>query len=408
MTTISPVRVSIYAFSYQNTQPLVSLLADVTHLSLPQTRIAVTSGLQAIVAALLAYRQRHSASAVSKNLFANNAVKKLRQYNAMNFATLGTIAYQRNDVALLVFEDNAHLKQASTYIAGQVESDESKVQTLLNYLTLIVLRELAILVEYGQLNHDELDKWFLLQPQFLSIEALNTTVPAKSASIVDNHLSDVFLENQNPEDHHSTQPLVDASDLPPFDHYWYELSRFKPAQDSRTQDMQQATPNYLKVIGRSAENLKKGHHDDMLVFSEMPNIVLPHQRWLLQLAKISEIYLSRNHLRIASEPDVAPTKPFVNLSMISGNDDAVPATTSETPIEYAKPRPLWKNPTIAVTLLVIAILSALALLKYQLTQPDIEATANDNILEAQVEESTVREQQDVAIVRVDEAAANDP
>ena len=58
MTTISPTRVSMYDFLYQDIQPLTSLLADTATLSLPQTRIAVNSGIQAILAALLAYEQR--------------------------------------------------------------------------------------------------------------------------------------------------------------------------------------------------------------------------------------------------------------------------------------------------------------------------------------------------------------
>jgi hypothetical protein len=170
------------------------------------------------------------------------------------------------------------------------------------------------------------------------------------------------------------------------------------------QDMQQATPNYLKAIGRSDVNLQQGHNDT-LVFAQMPSIILPHQRWLLQLAKISEIYLNRKRLRINSEPDSAPTKPFVSLSIITGNDSNIRATTSETPIEYDKPKAFWKNPALIITILVIAVLGALALLKYQLTQANVEEFNSKIIIESSANQSETREQQDVAIVRIDETEA---
>lgn len=88
MTTISPTRVSMYDFLYQDTQPMVSLLADAAQLSLPQTRLALSASLQAIVGALLAYQQRHQGQTVNKKLFNRGAVKELRQHNSMNFATI--------------------------------------------------------------------------------------------------------------------------------------------------------------------------------------------------------------------------------------------------------------------------------------------------------------------------------
>ena len=84
-----------------------------------------------------------------------------------------------------------------------------------------------------------------------------------------------------------------SSTPPPFDSHWYELTGFEPKNHEPVQDMQLATGNYLKAIGRSPENLPQGRHNDMLVFEEMHAIALPHQRWLLQLAKISDIYLSQ-------------------------------------------------------------------------------------------------------------------
>lgn len=321
MTNISPTRVSMYDFLFQDMQPIVSLLADAANLSLPQTRLGLAASLQAIVTALLAYEQQYQASAVHKKLFTRSAVKELRQYNAMNFATINASLYHRNDVADAVFGDVATVMKASAHIAAQIDASTAQVKTLLTSLCLIVLRELAILADYSQLDHEELGHWFDLQPQFLQAAAI--------------------------------------------DKYWYELTGFQPLQASASQDMQQATPNYLKVIGRAPENVQQGRHNDLLVFAPLPLIELPHQRWLLQLAKIADIYLSRDRLRITSEPTTAPVAPLVSLGLLEANKDPSPITTSEAPIDYDTSVPLWKNPVILIIILVIGSLSALAALKYQ-------------------------------------------
>ena len=386
MTTISPTRVSMYDFLYQDTQPLVSLLADTAQLSLPQTRIALTASLQAIVAALLAYQQHHQGQAVHKKLLTRGAIKELRQYNSMNFATLKSILYYRNEVGGAVFGDNARVIKASEYIAAQADATAAQIQILLTALCVVVLRELAIVADYGKLDSDELDKWFALQPQFLAAARFAVTSP---------------LPVKNQEADEQTEIIAPADDSvtpPTFDDYWYELTRFKPEQVAPVQDMQQATPNYLKAIGRSPDNIQQGAHNDILVFAMMPNIALPHQRWLLQLAKISDIYLSRNRLRINSEPDKPPTAPLVNLGLMGSHDEHTPATISEKPIEYDTPRPLWRDPVILIIIAVIGILSALAVLKYQLKQTDNEAKA----LEVTVIDEEVRAQQDVAIVKVED------
>ncbi len=416
MTTISPTRVSMYDFLYQDIQPLTSLLADAANLSIPQTRLALTSGLQAIVGALLGYHQRHQGQAVSKKLFSRGAVKELRQYNAMNFATLNSTLYHRHDVAEILFINNASIDEACAYIATQIDAKASQAKTLVNLLSIIILRELAILTDYSQLNHEELDKWFALQPQFLSAKRFEISQQKSVPTINDNEVTDnkttdnptilnINSDNNNnsvstlpkTENDHKLSCDITINTPPVFDHYWYKLSGFTPQYDPSVQDMQQATSNYLKVIGRSDDNRQQGRHNDLLVFTEIPTIAVPHQRWLLQLAKISDIYLSRNRLRINSEPDSAPPRPLVSLSLLSGNSDDTLATTSEKPIEYDKPKPLWKNPTILITIVVIAVLGALAFIKYQVKQADrIEPTPlTDN-------RHTERTQQDVAIVKVDE------
>jgi hypothetical protein len=394
MTYISPTRVSMYDFLYQDTQPMTSLLADVAQLSLPQTRLALSASLQAIVSALLAYQQRYQGQAVNKKLFHRGAVKELRQHNSMNFATLKATLYYRHDVADAIFGDSARLTKISDFIADQIDAPTSQVQILLSCLCVIALRELAILADYSQLDNDELDKWFALQPQFLSAERFviaDTMTPSEPQSNAKNLSSE-------------TDSLV--SQPPPFDTYWYELTAFKPETVAPVQDMQQATSHYLKVIGRSPENAQQGRHNDMLVFDSMSAIALPHQRWLLQLAKVSDIYLSRQRLRINSEPPHPPSRPLVSLGLIDGNSDNIPSTASETPIEYDQPVPLWKNPTILIIIVVIGVLGALATFKYQMQKSNGELSATEAVLEQDLEQE--RKQQDVAIVKVDEDEEKQP
>ena len=411
MTTISPTRVSMYDFLYQDTAPMVSLLADAAQLSLPQARLAMDASLQAIISALLAYQQRHDGQTVSKKLFGRGAVKEIRQYNSMNFATMNATLYHRHDAADAIFQDSARVVKASTHIATQIDATTQQVQMLLTSLSVIVLRELAILSEYSQLDNDEINKWFALQPQFLSAARFAATTdpevaPVDLASTNDAQNPIATIENALESESDSTiehnQIIAEEASCnpPPFDSYWYELTAFKPENYEPVQDMQMATGNYLKAIGRSPDNLQQGHHNDMLVFADMHDIALPHQRWLLQLAKISDIYLSRNRLRINSEPANPPKPPLVSLGLITGNSDNTPTTISEKPIEYEASTPLWKNPVILIIILVISILGALATFKYQVQKADGAKLATEEILEQEAIEK--RQQQDVAIVRIDD------
>lgn len=410
MTNISPTRVSMYDFLFQDMQPIVSLLADAANLSLPQTRLGLAASLQAIVTALLAYEQQYQASAVHKKLFTRSAVKELRQYNAMNFATINASLYHRNDVADAVFGDVATVMKASAHIAAQIDASTAQVKTLLTSLCLIVLRELAILAEYSQLDYDEINQWFALQPQFLSAarfemskpnlvsaELIETDPSTETRTSAENTLETELNNNSEP---HLLNDEQLSSNPPPFDPYWYELTSFKPENHKPEQDMQLATGNYLKAIGRSPDNLQQGRHNDMLVFVEMEAIALPHQRWLLQLAKISDIYLSRHRLRINSEPDSPPKPPLVSLGLIGGNSDNTPATISEKPIEYEASMPIWKNPVILIIILVISVLGALAALKYQTQKSNGHLLATENVLEQDLTEK--RQQQDVAIVKMND------
>ena len=416
MTTISPTHVSMYDFLYQDTKPMVSLLADAAKLSLPQARLAMDASLQAIISALLAYQQRHTGQTVSKKLFGRHAVKELRQYNSMNFATLNATLYHRHDAADAIFHDNARVIKASDHIAAQIDATTPQVQILLTSLCVIVLRELAILVEYSQLDNDEINKWFALQPQFLSAARFTASQPKHIAvTLADTNNNNALISPEKKSlevgsENNSERHLLNAEQLsdapPPFDLYWFELTEFQPQHHEPVQDIQLATGNYLKVIGRSSENIQQGKHNDLLMFAEMTAITLPHQRWLLQLAKISEIYLQRNRLRITSEPASPPKPPLVSLGLIGGNNDNTPTTTSEKPIEYEASIPLWKNPVILIIILVIGLLGGLATLKYYKQKSDGVRLATEQVLEqkSSVEE---RQQQDVAIVMVDEDEPTD-
>ncbi|GAF54122.1 LOW QUALITY PROTEIN: hypothetical protein JCM18900_12743 [Psychrobacter sp. JCM 18900] len=410
MTTISPTRVSMYDFLYHDTQPMLSLLADAAQLSLRQARLGMDASLQAIVSALLAYQQRHQGQAVSKKLFSRSAVKELRQYNSMNFATISATLYHRHDAADAVFSDNARVIKASEHIAEKIDATMQQAQTLLTSLCVIVLRELAILTEYSQLDSDEINKWFALQPQFLSaarfIPEHTHTLSAETESNSDlleltTEAAEAIENNQENNAEHTLLNAKQLSSTPPsFDPYWYELTGFKPENYEPVQDMQMATGNYLKAIGRSPDNLQQGRHNDMLVFTDMHAVALPHQRWLLQLAKISDIYLSRNRLRVNSEPANPPKPPLVSLGLIGGNNDNTPTTTSEKPIEYEASTPLWKNPVILIIILVVGVLGALATLKYQSQKSNGAILATEEVLEQDAIDE--RQQQDVAIVMVDE------
>ncbi|MDN5898148.1 MAG: hypothetical protein L0H35_05765 [Psychrobacter sp.] len=424
MTTISPTRVSMYDFLYQDTKPMVSLLADAAKLSIPQARLAMDASLQAIVSALLSYQQRHQGQVVSKKLFGRSAVKELRQYNSMNFTTLNATFYHRHDTADAIFNDNARVVKASEHIAAQIDATSQQVQILLTSLCVIALRELAILTEYSQLDNDEINKWFALQPQFLtparfaahepkvaSVELEKTNDDKNSIVAINASSENAPTENplaEKPEN--STKPHVAnpeplSDNPPPFDPYWYELTSFKPETQQPVQDMQLATGNYLKAIGRSPDNLQQGRHNDMLMFTDMPAIALPHQRWLLQLAKISDIYLSRNRLRVTSEPTTPPKPPLVSLGLVGGNSDTTPTTVSEKPIEYEKSAPLWKNPVILIIIVVIGVLGGLATLKYQAQKSDGVILATEEVLEQ--DRRKERQQQDVAIVMMDEDEPDD-
>ena len=399
MNYISPTRVSVYDFLYEDTLPLTVLLADVAQLSYPQARLAMTSGLQAITSALLSYQSRHGGDAVLKRLFNHSGIKALRQYNSMNFVTLETAVYHRQTVTDTLFPNSKSISTASDYIATLIDADTHQVHKLLCSLSVICLRELAILADYAHLDAEDINNWLKLQPQFLSSARFAT-------SLVDPDTQANNSNDANLNDYHNSTGVNNCP--PAFDPHWYEVTKFAPPASQVMTASDDGVPHYAKVIGRSVANASQSLHDDSLAFAGMDAVALPNQRWLLQLAKISDVYLSRHRLKIASEPKTPPSRPLVNLGLL-GNANTTPATASESPIVYDSPAPLWRNPVIWLIIIVIGSLGGLAFLKYQSQQAERAQKAAELIKKSE-EKRRNDGPQDVAIVRVDDAdaATSDP
>lgn len=431
MKLISPTRVSIYDFMYTDTLPLTPLLADISHLSLPQAQRGLTASLQALLSALLSYQARHGGTAVLKKLFSRSGIKDLRQYNSMNFVTMSIALNYRQAVADAIFPDSRSLTAAVDYIAADIQAAPEHVYTLVTTLSVIFLRELAILADYAQLDSEDVVEWLQLQPQFLSparfdsanFEPVNKDSAAHLATLTQQNAAWDYHNNKananNSEGLYNTTNLLDSSkpllnqeiaqDLaamdaiiapPPFDPYWYELTRYSPAPIVIPDSHDDAVPHYAKIIGRSIDNADQSLHDDLLAFGPMAAVSLPHQRWLLQLAKISDIYLSRQRLKIASEPKSPPSRPFVSLSML-GVSPAVATPPVDkpgtAPLVPAKAKPLWKDPVILIICLVIGVLGGLAMLKYQSKQANLaqntasntNTKASDNAVKSNTTDSTI-------------------
>lgn len=421
MAHISPTFVSIYDILYTDTQPSIPLLADLAQLSLPQTRLALTASIQAFVSALVAYEKAHGGDAVIKRLLTRSAIKEMRQYNAMNLATMTAAYRQPLSVTESLFNNNTSgskgLSEACQHIATQVHADPKRLEVLMCVTTIIALRELAILADYAQLDSSEVSQWLQLQPQFLAqsrydaIENENENIaPDADAGSTDDDDTDgkaqAQVQNQQHADDSGVTPqgVSDIHALPRFDAHWYALLGFTPAAATSATGGNDNTPHYAKVIGRTADsgNANSNPQEHMLIFSSLDGIHLPYQRWLLQLAEISKLYLERQRLKIAPEPKNPPSRPLVSLG-IMGNQDNTPATASETPIEYDKPAPLWKNPVILLIIAVIGGLGLLAMLKFNSQQN----TAAQNAADTQARiEADANEPQDIAIVRVDDESAD--
>lgn len=354
MTALLPTRVSIYDFLIEDTQPIDSIVADLGHISLPQARILIEHGIQAIVSALLAYNQHQGSDLLIKNLINRNQVKELRKHNAFNTKAMITAFKCGQPVSDVLFNKHLTQKEVCHHLAVYSQLPIEKVKPLLSALVLLCLRELAILVDYSQLDTTEVDCWMNLQSQFVQLDyCMNKDLGEAST----------FTGSQRFK-------------KPSFDPMWHEITGYKPIPETSSTP-KDSIPHYAKVIGRSPKTpsqlvspssnsrliVDKSNESDVLTFSEIDGISLPYQRWLLQLAKISDIYLSRNRLRIAPEPTQAPPKPFVNFDFIEHNlsklaDDSDHSNKSAVP--------LYKNTVIILLLIVIGGLAIIAIGKAKL------------------------------------------
>ena len=359
MTALLPTRVSLYDFLFEDTLSIDSIFADIGNISIPQARVLIENGIQAIVSGLMAYHQQQGGEAISKKLFRRSQIKDLRKYNAFNLKTMSAAYQQDHAINDTLFGSTEIQKRVCQKLGDRTQLSGNQVHPLLGALSLLCLREIAILADYAQLDAQEIDCWFGLQPQFFQL----------------NRIKDHW-DNQ-------TNSSILAYELPNFDSTWHEITGYKQPDVSASKSTQQI-PHYAKVIGRthqatlikntSANNnqliVDNANNSEVLTFAEMANIFLPYQRWLLQLAKISDIYLSRKRLKVAPEPVQAPSRPFVNFSF-SDKDKSNKSSSSEA---GQSKNPLWKNPVLILLLIVIGGLSIMAVGKYQYKKSQIVDT----------------------------------
>lgn len=242
-------------------------------------------------------------------------------------------------------------------LAEQTQLTSSQVRPLFGALSLICLREIAILADYAQLDAQEVDCWFGLQPQFFELNRIEI--------------------NKLDERGNANNKLL-AGELPNFDTNWHQITGYKQPAISSSNPAEQI-PHYAKVIGRThqtplAHNLStdnnqlivdNANNSDVLTFGNMPNISLPYQRWLLQLAKISDIYLSRKRLKVSPEPVQPPSRPFVNFGFLDTSNNKENQNVSSSLDSEQGSIPFWRNPVLILLVLVIGGLSLMAVGKYQ-------------------------------------------
>ncbi|WP_296403982.1 hypothetical protein [Psychrobacter sp.] len=365
MTALLPTRVSLYDFLIEDTCPIDAIFADIGSISIPQARVIIQAGIQGIISGLLAYNQMHGADAVIKKLLVRNQVKDLRKFNAFNLKTMNAAYQNGNTINDTLFDSNEIQKQICLKIAMQARLNPNLVRHLLGGLSLLCIREISILADYAHLDEKEIEHWFNLQPQFFQLK--RGTVNA------------VEFNNTN---------LLTAYKLPQFDSSWHDITGYQQPI-TPTDVLSEQMPHYAKVIERADQNsdnnylsaeekliVDNSNHSDVLTFDTMPNISLPYQRWLLQLAKISDIYISRRRLKIAPEPVQPPSRPFVNFGFLDtqkskkfDGHDVIVATNNSS-------GQLWKNPIIILLVLVLGGLSLMAIGKYKYKQSKVITHTN--------------------------------
>ncbi len=354
MTALLPTRVSLYDFLFEDTLPIDSILADIGGLSIPQARILIENGIQAIISGLMAYNQQYGGDAVLKKLLKRTQIKDLRKYNAFNLKTMNAAYQNGHAINDTLFASTEIQKLVCQKLADQTQLSNSQLRLLLGALSLLCLREIAILADYGQLDAQEIDCWFRLQPQFFE------------------------LNRTNADEVNQTKTPILAYKLPNFDNSWHQITGYKQPTITASTPAEQI-PHYAKVIGRthqatlinniSADNdqliVDNANNSEVLTFAAMPNIYLPYQRWLLQLAKISDIYLSRKRLKVSPEPVQPPSRPFVNFGFLDKDSNNNKQNVSNNLAAGQSNTPFWKNPVLILLVLVLGGLTLMAIGKYQ-------------------------------------------
>ncbi|WP_227431216.1 hypothetical protein [Psychrobacter sp. I-STPA6b] len=404
MAKLTPTRVSLYDFLTIDTLPIDSIVADSGRMSLPQARIIIESSIQATICALLAYQQNFDGSTILKKLLTRSQVKELRHYNAFNLKTMQIAMQYGQPLLNTLYKNSDTLHTAYEKLAEQSHTSSKQVRPLLAALTLIYLREIAILTDYAYLDGQEIDEWFKLQPQFLRLEKRQAD-PLFITNPVTTNTADETTTTQQAS---SATPILDRTEyiVSSFDLTWCDIVGYQIPQQKQKYQSEETLPQYAKVIGRVSDNKNTANSsqpsptDDILEFDSLSQISLPYQRWLLKLAKIADIYLSRNRLHITSEPEKPPSRPLISKHLL-GNAPETPKTASEQPIEYDTPPPFWKNPVILLIVAVIGGLSILAVIKYQYKE---RHTTKITVPSTSQQEPIIH---DIAIVRVDDEESKD-
>lgn len=445
MSHLSPTRVSVYDFLYQDTQPIVPLLADATQLSIPQARQGLTLCLQSFCFGLIKAHQALDADTVHKRLLQRANIKTLRQYNAMNLHTMQQVSFNVQGMATLLFHGANTASVISDDIAKRLATKPHQAEILLDLVIGLALRELSIIVDYAQLNSDEIAQWLSLQPQFLQAKRFamtdekKTNVEKTSPTVTTQIEQSDQLTQQSSSDS-TTPPTIDvkhwqtllAMILPtpptPTDNTHTDNFHTDGSASNATNNLitntnnntnhgnaDKGLPSYAKAIGRTQTpkaltttstaksatltNMPTTTNQPPLVtqFTSMTGIHLPYRRWLLQLAQVTDVYLSRQRLKINEEPKISHSRPLVNFGFLQENR---PLATNETPFEFDEPAPFYKNPVILLIVAVIGGLLLLTVLKYHHQQPAHQPSAPTT--------PTIAPSQDVVILRVNEDDTPEP
>lgn len=367
MSTLYPTTVSMYDILYDANCDLAPLLADNAHLSLEQGKHALSLGLQAVVAGILALHQTKGVAVLYDGLM-QSPIQSAIWGRAIDFKML-QYASRHGQYQLNTLFGAQKVYQINAIIAQQTQANLWQIDPFFTAFASILLKKLAELIQTAQLDTTKLDFWLKLQPQFL-----------QSQSFVVRHQLGIH------------------ANLPPFNLHWFDFFKFVLPADPKSVPLAQSS-----------------------AFMPMPNIYLPEDAWLLDIAHCATP--ADDRLKIASPnfitdahflqktPCKVPAnaqqfaRQFAQSSSISnrlhvsspqldGQPSANPAW--DRPIEYDEPAPFWKNPTLLTVFGSIAIFFAIIFYQQKLQHERMEAR-----MQAAQEAKRALEK-DIAIVKVKE------